>query len=78
MDPDTESLLVSTCMALGGFEDVSEDMNDSTQVYVMGDECLGKPLVFLLIRQTFPYIQILGSDQRERCMTLDLVSESHL
>ncbi|KAI8359421.1 timeless protein-domain-containing protein [Mortierella sp. GBAus27b] len=40
MDPDTESLLVSTCMALGGFEDVSEDMNDATQVYVMGDECL--------------------------------------
>ncbi|KAK3818609.1 MAG: timeless protein-domain-containing protein [Benniella sp.] len=40
MDPDTESLLVSTCMALGGFEDVSEDINDATQVYVMGDECL--------------------------------------
>ncbi|KAF9986256.1 Topoisomerase 1-associated factor 1 [Modicella reniformis] len=40
MDPDTESLLISTCMALGGFEDVSEDMDDATQVYVMGDECL--------------------------------------
>ncbi|KAF9173981.1 Topoisomerase 1-associated factor 1 [Mortierella sp. AD010] len=41
MDPDTESLLVSTCLALGGYEDVSEDMNDDRQVYVMGDECLG-------------------------------------
>ncbi|KAG0198538.1 Topoisomerase 1-associated factor 1 [Mortierella sp. GBA30] len=40
MDPDIESLLVSTCLALGGFEDTSEDINDSTQVYVMGDECL--------------------------------------
>ncbi|KAG0022344.1 Topoisomerase 1-associated factor 1 [Entomortierella chlamydospora] len=41
MDPDTESLLVSTCLALGGYEDISEDMNDDRQVYVMGDECLG-------------------------------------
>lgn len=42
MDPDTESLLVSTCHALGGFEDRSERMDDASQVYVMGDECLGK------------------------------------
>ncbi|KAF9115466.1 Topoisomerase 1-associated factor 1 [Mortierella sp. AM989] len=41
MDPDTESLLVSTCLALGGYEDISEDMNDDRQVYIMGDECLG-------------------------------------
>ncbi|KAF9436980.1 Topoisomerase 1-associated factor 1 [Entomortierella beljakovae] len=41
MDPDTESLLVSTCLALGGYEDISDDMNDDRQVYVMGDECLG-------------------------------------
>ncbi|KAI1320607.1 Topoisomerase 1-associated factor 1 [Mortierella claussenii] len=41
MDPDTESLLVSTCLALGGFEDISSDMNDDRQVYIMGDECLG-------------------------------------
>ncbi|KAF9357916.1 Topoisomerase 1-associated factor 1 [Mortierella sp. AD094] len=41
MDPDTESLLVSTCLALGGYEDISEDMNDDRQVYNMGDECLG-------------------------------------
>ncbi|KAF9576908.1 Topoisomerase 1-associated factor 1 [Mortierella alpina] len=40
MDPDTESLLVSTCLALGGFEDRSENVEDTTQVYVMGDECL--------------------------------------
>ncbi|KAG0304905.1 Topoisomerase 1-associated factor 1 [Dissophora globulifera] len=40
MDPDTESLLVSTCLALGGYEDVSEDMDDERQVYIMGDECL--------------------------------------
>ncbi|KAF9921443.1 Topoisomerase 1-associated factor 1 [Linnemannia zychae] len=40
MDPDTESLLVSTCLALGGFEDRSENPDDTTQVYVMGDECL--------------------------------------
>ncbi|KAG0036540.1 Topoisomerase 1-associated factor 1 [Podila clonocystis] len=40
MDPDTESLLVSTCHALGGFEDRSESMDDASQVYVMGDECL--------------------------------------
>ncbi|KAF9301915.1 Topoisomerase 1-associated factor 1 [Mortierella antarctica] len=40
MDPDTESLLVSTCHALGGFEDRSERMDDASQVYVMGDECL--------------------------------------
>ncbi|KAF9915501.1 Topoisomerase 1-associated factor 1 [Lobosporangium transversale] len=41
MDPDTESMLVSTCLALGGFEDVSTDMDDDRQEYVMGDECLG-------------------------------------
>lgn len=41
MDSDTESLLVSTCHALGGFEDRSERMDDASQVYVMGDECLG-------------------------------------
>ncbi|KFH70850.1 hypothetical protein MVEG_03697 [Podila verticillata NRRL 6337] len=40
MDSDTESLLVSTCHALGGFEDRSERMDDASQVYVMGDECL--------------------------------------
>ncbi|KAF9412291.1 Topoisomerase 1-associated factor 1, partial [Podila epigama] len=40
MDPDTESLLVSTCQALGGFEDRSDSMDDVSQVYVMGDECL--------------------------------------
>ncbi|KAG0377054.1 Topoisomerase 1-associated factor 1 [Mortierella sp. AD032] len=40
MDPDTESLLVSTCLALGGFEDMSENIDDVSQVYVMGDECL--------------------------------------
>ncbi|KAF8948577.1 Topoisomerase 1-associated factor 1 [Haplosporangium gracile] len=40
MDPDTESLLVSTCLALGGFEDQSENLNDTSRVYVMGDECL--------------------------------------
>ncbi|CAO3564060.1 unnamed protein product [Mortierella alpina] len=40
MDPDTESLLVSTCLALGGFEDRFENVEDTTQVYVMGDECL--------------------------------------
>ncbi|KAF9913350.1 Topoisomerase 1-associated factor 1 [Linnemannia zychae] len=40
MDPDTESLLVSTCLALGGFEDLSENPDDVSQVYVMGDECL--------------------------------------
>ncbi|KAF9182982.1 Topoisomerase 1-associated factor 1 [Haplosporangium sp. Z 767] len=40
MDPDTESLLVSTCLAIGGFEDRSESVEDTTQVYVMGDECL--------------------------------------
>ncbi|KAF8932695.1 Topoisomerase 1-associated factor 1 [Dissophora ornata] len=40
MDPDTESLLVSTCMALGGFEDISMDMDDTRQQYIMGDECL--------------------------------------
>ncbi|KAG0271557.1 Topoisomerase 1-associated factor 1 [Linnemannia exigua] len=40
MDPDTESLLVSTCLALGGFEDLSENIDDVSQVYVMGDECL--------------------------------------
>ncbi|KAG0258250.1 Topoisomerase 1-associated factor 1 [Mortierella polycephala] len=40
MDPDTESLLVSTCLAIGGFEDRSENVEDTTQVYVMGDECL--------------------------------------
>ncbi|KAG0026505.1 Topoisomerase 1-associated factor 1 [Podila clonocystis] len=40
MDADTESLLVSTCHALGGFEDRSERMDDASQVYVMGDECL--------------------------------------
>ncbi|KAG0052952.1 Topoisomerase 1-associated factor 1 [Gryganskiella cystojenkinii] len=40
MDPDIESLLVSTCSALGGFEDRSENADDSSQVYVMGDECL--------------------------------------
>jgi hypothetical protein len=41
MDPDTESALVSTCLALGGFEDQSENPDDTSQVYVMGDECLG-------------------------------------
>lgn len=41
MDPDTESVLVSTCLALGGFEDQSENPDDTSQVYVMGDECLG-------------------------------------
>jgi len=41
MDPEQESLLVSTCSALGGFEHVSEDWDDDTEVYVMGDECLG-------------------------------------
>ncbi|KAF9154213.1 Topoisomerase 1-associated factor 1 [Linnemannia schmuckeri] len=40
MDPDTESLLVSTCLALGGFEDRSENLDDTSRVYVMGDECL--------------------------------------
>ncbi|KAG9063735.1 Topoisomerase 1-associated factor 1 [Linnemannia hyalina] len=40
MDPDTESLLVSTCLALGGFEDKSENLDDTSRVYVMGDECL--------------------------------------
>ncbi|KAF9950151.1 Topoisomerase 1-associated factor 1 [Mortierella alpina] len=40
MDPATESLLVSTCLALGGFEDSSENVEDTSQVYVMGDECL--------------------------------------
>ncbi|KAG0288438.1 Topoisomerase 1-associated factor 1 [Linnemannia gamsii] len=40
MDPDTESVLVSTCLALGGFEDRSENPDDTSQVYVMGDECL--------------------------------------
>ncbi|KAF9551130.1 Topoisomerase 1-associated factor 1 [Mortierella hygrophila] len=40
MDPDTESLLVSTCLALGGFEDKSENLHDTSRVYVMGDECL--------------------------------------
>lgn len=42
MDPDTESLLVSTCLALGGFEDRSENLDDTSRVYVMGDECLGR------------------------------------
>ncbi|KAF9971693.1 Topoisomerase 1-associated factor 1 [Actinomortierella ambigua] len=40
MDKDIEDLLLSTCMALGGFEDQSIDDNDATQVYVMGDEVL--------------------------------------
>ncbi|KAG0340494.1 Topoisomerase 1-associated factor 1 [Podila humilis] len=40
MDADTESLLVSTCHALGGYEDRSENLDDDSQVYVMGDECL--------------------------------------
>ncbi|KAG0229624.1 Topoisomerase 1-associated factor 1 [Actinomortierella wolfii] len=40
MDKDTEDLLLSTCMALGGFEDQSIDDNDLTQVYVMGDEVM--------------------------------------
>jgi hypothetical protein len=41
MDPDTESLLVSTCSALGGYEDRSDNVDDQAQVYTMGDECLG-------------------------------------
>ncbi|KAI7830304.1 timeless protein-domain-containing protein [Gamsiella multidivaricata] len=40
MDPDTESLLISTCQALGGFEYISDDINDQRQAYIMGDECL--------------------------------------
>ncbi|KAF9585988.1 Topoisomerase 1-associated factor 1 [Lunasporangiospora selenospora] len=40
MDEDTKTLLTSTCMALGGFEDMSLDENDTRQHYVMGDECL--------------------------------------
>ncbi|KAG0259026.1 Topoisomerase 1-associated factor 1 [Actinomortierella ambigua] len=40
MDKDIEDLLLSTCMALGGFEDQSIDDNDTSQVYVMGDEVL--------------------------------------
>ncbi|KAG0201291.1 Topoisomerase 1-associated factor 1 [Mortierella sp. NVP41] len=40
MDTNTESLLVSTCLALGGFEDQSENVDDVSKVYVMGDECL--------------------------------------
>ena len=50
MDPDTESLLVSTCLALGGFEDQSENFDDTSRVYVMGDECLGRSQnVFFLL-----------------------------
>lgn len=71
MDPDTESLLVSTCHALGGFEDRSERMDDASQVYVMGDECLGKKHMAKLISGIqLPAVLTL---QTKDILTLDIL-----